>query len=59
MKIYEICNRPRSIETFGPLTARDIKALAAWLVENLFHEFGKQLVIVSPPLPGERIRARG
>ena len=48
MKISEICNRPRSIETSGPLTALDIEAVAAWLVENWFHEFGKQLVIVSP-----------
>jgi len=48
MKIKEICRRYRNTEGGGTLTALDIEVLAAWLVENLFHEFGKQLVIVSP-----------
>jgi hypothetical protein len=54
MKIREICHRRRRTEIrFGPLTDLDIEALSAWLVENLFHEFGKQLVIASPSVADE------
>ncbi len=55
MKIREICNRHR-------FTAADLKALShlgietlpEWLVENLFGEFGKQLVIGLPLAAGSR-----
>ena len=51
MKIREICNR-HSVSTAEAkaLSCLGIEALPEWLVENLFGEFGKQLVIASSSL---------
>src|SRR5260370_3670541 len=59
MKIREICNRSRRTETHsGALTNLEIEALATWLVENLFDEFYKKLVIASPSVTDEFDRRR-
>ena len=58
MKIHEICCCRRTETGVGALTTLDIEALSTWLVENLFHEFGKQLVIASPSLEDEFERRR-
>jgi hypothetical protein len=54
MKIREICNCSRRSETHsGALTHLEIEALATWLVENLFDEIHRKLVIAPPSVAAD------